>query len=303
MGRTNLIANVWYHVAFVYDAASNIKMVYLNGLLDGISTFSTAAGSTGVYLGGNGTTNIASLDGIAAVTYWNGRIDQLKISNRAKTFCEILNDASLIAHFPFDSNFNDVGPNGMTGTIMSSISWTTGRVQTAISFTLSNSYFYTCQYYALGRTLPFSIALWINPSVRSGTILHLSSSPTGFSSWCLPMIGFHANESLVVQTSNGAVISLIGPILPLNVWTHLLVSWSATNGFRLYLSGQLYQSVSASTYTSSGTTMCILLGHSYFGSTCSNKDISMGAFQGSIDEFYVYNRELSSFEVCTLSQS
>lgn len=303
-GRTELTVNVWYHVAFVYDFGSNMKMIYLNGILDGISTYSSWSGSVGSYLGASGDTILGSIiHPSIAPTFWNGRIDQLKVSNFAKTYCQILHDATLIAFFPFNYNSIDVGPNSMSGTIISSYSWVAGRAQGALSFTAWNSYFYTCGYYALGRNLPYSISLWVNPSARSGTILHLSSSSTGLSAWCLPMIGFHSNESLVIQTSTGTVLSLIGPIIPLNVWTHLLVTWSSSNGLSLYLNGELYRKITASNFASSGVTMCILLGNSFAGTSCATRDIVMGLFQGSIDEFAVYNRELSSFEACTLSKS
>ena len=140
-GTTTFTANVWYHVAFVYDYSLNIKSVYLNGILDGISTASGVTPSVGPYLGASGNVTIGSTAIGTGVSYWNGRLDQMSISNRVKTSCEILNDASLIAHFPFDTNFNDIGPNSMTGTYNSrannGLSWVSGQVNQAINFNSS----------------------------------------------------------------------------------------------------------------------------------------------------------------------
>lgn len=303
-GRTNLTAGVWYHLAYVYDFSSNIKTIYLNGVFDGSSADSAIGPSAGPFFGESGNTTIGSWT-YNPTRSWDGLIDQLSITNRVKTPCEVLNDASLVAHFTFDGNYLDIGPNSMVATsnpqLNNGLSWVIGRVNQALNFNSSNSYFQSCGYYALGRNQPFSIVMWVKPSFPSGTLFHLSSSATGSGSWCLPMIGFTSNGSLIIQTWTGMTNFILGPILPINTWTHITLTYSSTNGLRLYLNGGLYGSIAVNTFASSYLSMCILLASSGLGTNCQTSLLVMGSYEGSIDEFYVYNRELNDFEVCPLA--
>jgi hypothetical protein len=303
-GTTNLSVSVWYHIAFVYDYSLNMKSIYLNGLLDAVSAGSGLPGSLSAFLGGNGSVTIGGW-GIPTSAYWDGLLDQVRITNRVKTPCEILNDASLIAYFPFDNNAVDIGPNSMTGTYNpqgnNGLSWVSGRVNQALNFNSSNSYFQSCGFYALGTDQSYSIAMWVNPSFQGGTLFHLSSAGTGSGAWCLPMIGFSSNGSIVVQTWRGNAVSIMGPVLPINTWTHIVQTYSSTNGLQLYINGGLYASATVNTFSSSTVTMCILLASSGLGTNCQTGSISMGRYSGAIDELYVYNRELTALEVCPLA--
>ena len=300
-GTTNLTTYTWYHAAFVYDDSLNVKSVYLNGVIDGTSTASVNA-----YLGVFGNVTIGTTAVRTANSYWNGLIDQLTISNRVKTSCEILNDATLVAYFPFDGSPSDMGPNSLVGTYTvqsnNGITWIAGQVNQAINFNASNSYFQSCGFWALGQNQAYSIVMWIKPSFQSGTLFHLSTAATGSGTWCLPMIGFSSNGSLVAQSWNGMGANFVlGPIPPVNAWTHIVQTWSSTNGLRLYINGGLYGSTSISVFSASGSPMCILLGNSGLGINCQTGQISMGSYSGTIDEFYVYSREISALEVCPLA--
>jgi hypothetical protein len=300
-GTTSLTTYTWYHVAFVYDYSLNIKSIYLNGIIDG-----TSIASINAYLGVSGNVTIGSTAVNTATSYWNGLIDQLTINNRAKTSCEILNDATLVAYFPFDGSSSDAGPNGLIGTYTvqanNGITWITGQVNQAINLDASNSYFQSCGFWALGQNQAYSIAMWIKPSFQAGTLFHLSTAATGSGGWCLPMIGFSSNGSLVVQTWSGSsAIVVFGPIPPINSWTHIVQTWSSTNGLSLYINGGLYGSTSISVFGAGNFPMCIMLGSSGLGINCQTGQISMGSYSGAIDEFYVYSRELSALEVCPLA--
>ncbi len=304
-GTTNITTSTWYHAAFVYDYSLNVKSIYLNGILDAISTASGVTPSISAYLGTSGNVTIGAVSIFSTANYWNGLLDQMTITNRVKTSCELLNDASLVAHFPFDNNYNDIGPNSMTGTITlqanSGVSWVSGQVNQALNINSSHSYFQSCGFYALGKNQPYSIAMWVNPSFQSGTLFHLSSAATGSGAWCLPMIGFSSNGSIVAQTWEGSSVSVMGPILPINTWTHIVQTYSSTNGLQLYINGGLYGSATVTTYSASNLVMCVTLGSSGFGTNCQTGLISMGPYSGGIDEFYVYSREINALEVCPLA--
>jgi hypothetical protein len=99
-------------------------------------------------------------------------------------------------------------------------------------------------------------------------------------------------------------VTATGPVLPLaSSWVLIVQTWSSTNGLNLYVNNTLVSSVVASTFLGSGTTPNYLtLGNCLSGcSGCSNGLVSAaGAFTGAIDDWHVYNRELTSDDVCTL---
>ncbi len=95
---------------------------------------------------------------------------------------------------------------------------------------------------------------------------------------------------------------MYGPQIPSNNWTHIVQTWSSTNGLRLYINGYLYKSSTTTSYSNNnGNNMCILLGTSALGINCQTSDIVMGSYSGAIDEFYVYNRELTINDICPLA--
>jgi hypothetical protein len=73
-GVTTLPMNVWAHVAFVYDFTNNIKIIYLNGILD------TSGASGSAYQGTSGNLNIGYVYVGAATTNFPGYIDKVKIN-------------------------------------------------------------------------------------------------------------------------------------------------------------------------------------------------------------------------------
>ena len=129
----------------------------------------------------------------------------------------------------------------------------------------------------------------------------MSSDRSGSGGWCLPSIGFSSNGSIVAQSWLNAAVSVIGPQIPTNNWTHIVETWSSTNGLRLYVNGALYGSAVMATYVIGQVSMCLFLGTSGFGTNCYTGQIVMGSYSGALDEFYVYNRELTATEVCPLA--
>ena len=201
----------------------------------------------------------------------------------------------------------DSGPNSLTAfssiSPANGMSYVTGRVNGALMLTLPSSFFQACSYTALARpNSSYTFALWINPSAPFGTILHLSAYRSGSSGWCIPMLGFSSNGSVVAQSYSGVVATVLGPQIPTNDWTHVAQTWSSTNGLQLYINGGLYGWSPMGTFAASGNNnMCIFLGTSGFGSNCVTSSIVTGSYVGAVDEFYVYNRELTPDEICPLA--
>ncbi len=171
---TVLQSNTWYHAAFVYDNKRQ-RFIYIDGILN-----TQSAIGVGPYLGTSGPITIGGADiyGSLGTPYLTGLMDHLTVSTRAKSTCEILNDATLAAYFPFDDSFIDAGPNFLIATA-SGVSFTSGFVNQAIYLSGSNSYIQISSLTGIGRAnYPFSIAFWIYPII-SGVLVHVSTTSTG----------------------------------------------------------------------------------------------------------------------------
>ncbi len=119
-------------------------------------------------------------------------------------------------------------------------------------------------------------------------------------------MGFASNGAIVAQvlTDNSTIVAAIGPILPISSsWNLIAQTWSSTDGLKLYVNDTVVSSVSASSFLASGTTPNYLtLSNCLSGcGVCSNGSVSEpGPFTGAIDDLRIYNRELTSIDVCTL---
>jgi hypothetical protein len=315
-GSTILQSNTWYHAAFVYDNDKRQRLIYRNGILDGQS-----ATGVGPYLGTSGSMTIgsANVDGTIGAPYFSGYIDELMVSTRVKTPCEILNDATLTAYFPFDGSYTDAGPNSLTLTA-SGASFTTGYTNEGVYLSGSNSYIQISDLTSVGRSnYSYSIAFWLYPIVK-GVLVHISSNSSGKLllkitlllsicrglGWCVAVITFTSGGSLITEIYDQSnTITLNGPVLLTYAWTHVAQTYSPTNGERLYINGALYTFSSASTsYSASGVPNFLNFGNMLMSTPiCANPSTVLTVFQGILDELRIYSRELSSIDACLLAQS
>ncbi|CAF4376306.1 unnamed protein product, partial [Rotaria sordida] len=149
--------------------------------------------------GTNGTFIIGSASYYTSTTFFNGYIDNVKIQTQAKSATEILTAASLIAYYSFDlpNPTNDNGPNGLNGSSTNTPT-VTGRVNQAMQFTGSSSYFQAYGFYQAGFGVnynkAFSISMWISPSSYSAcTFVQMSTAYNGGS--CFNMLGIWSYTS------------------------------------------------------------------------------------------------------------
>ena len=110
--------SAWVFYAFTFDNFTHIGNIYINGLLDSTFTeYSPEAivrGSTyPMYIGRNGSSE---------VYFINGKMDDIRIYNRALTQTEILSlknegQVCLAAFYPFNGNADDISGNNNNGTV------------------------------------------------------------------------------------------------------------------------------------------------------------------------------------------
>jgi hypothetical protein len=293
-GVTLLALSRWYHVAYVFDSANLNQSVYLNGVLDN----STIANSC--YRGNNGSLTVGMALRPPHIYYFDGLIDQLSYTNRAKSSTEILDDATLTLYFSFDNgSIYDSGPLRINGSLFGSTSVVAGRIGDALQFGSStNSYFGVSGLVLLGiSNQPYSMSIWIKPTViNTSSIIYVSSNSDG-SGWCFGMLGMSSSGQLIAASFDGALVSIVGSNLILNNWTHAAITYSTVNGLRLYIDGTLLSSSVPCSYAASGVQNYLFLASSLNHTTCGGQN---GQFFGALDEFRLYSRELSASDVWTL---
>jgi len=297
IGLTSLSINTWYHIAYVYDNTAQTQSLYLQGVLD------TSRTSSDSYQGQNGSIVIGS--SALSTSSFNGFIDNLKVTTTAKSASQLLYDASVVVYFSFDGSTlsQDMGPNQMNGTI-SNAAAVTGKVGQALAFTGAlSSYLQIYGFYQLGQpSKAFSIVMWVYPySINGGVLVQVSqySNATG---WCYSLMGLNylGQITMLVYDSNPPII--VGPILSVRTWTHLALTYSSTDGVRMYINGVLFGTTGAIPWGSSGVIDWLSIG-SYVVNFCGpgSGSIYPTPFLGAIDEFYVYRRELNASEIVSFA--
>jgi hypothetical protein len=302
-GGTTFTAGIWYHIACVYDVNSQVQLIYVNGIQDGIGT------NVAPFLAYNTTSTIGTAynNGFNSPSYFNGMIDQLSITqNYAKNASTVLDDATLTAYYSFDSSSDfscDNGPNFLNGTY-NNVSSITGRVGNAIAFSGTNlSYFQIDSKFVLLALVnqAHSYALWINPQANTGTIIQENSGNS--SQWSMLPIGYESNGAIVAQVWNCSYNQFaLGKALILNSWTHIAMTYNQISGLSLYINGSLYSTspVYPLIYCAPQTpTATLTLG--YTSQVNQPGTAAIGQFSGAIDELRVYSRTLSSSEVAQLA--
>jgi hypothetical protein len=303
-GLITLVAANWYHIAFVYNYQTQQQILYVNGVQDTIKS------NAAPYQGTNGTIQIGATQVYSTVNFFNGYIDNLMITTQAKSATQVLYDASVIAYYSFDlpNPILDDGPNRLNGTAVNTVT-TTGRVNQALRIAGAGSYFQVYGLYNMPQGVtnskPFSISMWINPtSSGSYTFVQLFSSALAAGA-CVNLLGVYAPGGTVgqifVQSSNCGQSLLTGPFVTQNTWTHISLTYSSTNGYTFYVNGIYFGATGGpNVYAISGTFAYLFIGYS--GTACAAGGQNV-AYQGSIDEVYIHNRELTQTDVTGLANA
>ncbi|CAF4488996.1 unnamed protein product, partial [Rotaria sp. Silwood2] len=302
-GSTAITTTYWYHIAFVYNYETRQQILYLNGVQDAIKS------NAQPYEGQNGSIHIGSAQTYSTTCYYQSYIDNVALTTRAKSSVEILRDASLMAYYSFDSPNPtvDSGPNGLDG-ISSNTATVSGRVNQAMRFLGSSSSYFRAYGlyqvpYGVTNAKPFSMTLWINPSsLYNIAIIQMFWSTITSGSW-ETLLGIYSSSGsttsgqIIVHNFNNYASYLTGPFVTQNIWTHISLTYSVTNGYTLYVNGVLFGSTGTVSYVQSSTLAYLYIGYTL---SCSGNAVT-SSYQGYIDELYIYNRELSQTEVTGLA--
>jgi len=107
----------------------------------------------------------------------------------------------------------------------------------------------------------------------------------------------------LAQIFNGSGVVAISSSISKSVWSHVVQTWSTTNGLRLYINNVLVASQfnGATVYSASQQVNYLTLGNSLSGvGPCTAGSVNKTAYKGDMDDFQIYSRELCASDVCII---
>ena len=161
-------------------------------------------------------------------------------------------------------------------------------------------------------TRPFSLAMWIKPAARTGTLAHVSATPVG-TGFCGPFLGYDREQRIVSQVFHGDgpdlasfAVAVDPKPRPLGRWTHVAMTWAPGSPNRLYVGGSQVAEAKAPRYHApgAGPPLYVAWGSINVGGTpCWPGAVSPGAFHGSVTETRVNDTELGPAEIAALART
>ncbi len=319
---STLVAGEWAHVACVYDGANIIN--YINGLNVG----STPLTGNITYPNSNTEPWRIGRRGDAAPGYFDGKIDEVRVYNRALSASEmktlynsgesrinssqnVINGSSLnsglVGLWSFNSPdittvVSDRSGNGHNGYFSggaTSTAKTIGKVGQAIRFDGVNDTVLIAHSNALDLDMSESatFSFWINKtsaSATAGPIYKRTSGSPGYSI-DIPTTGAVSFSIGDLFSNNNRVSNDTSTTMNLNEWYHVVVTYDGSitsSGIKIYFNGVLQPMTNAF--------------DNYGGGSSSNGfDFSLGAresgtsrlLDGKMDEVRMYNRVLTDSEI------
>ena len=287
-GETTLVAQTWTHLALTYDGAT--QRLYVNGLQVASRAQSGAmAVSTGALrIGGD------SLWG----DYFQGRLDEVRIYNRALTASQIQTDmttpisSSLVAAYTFEegsgTTVTDVSGMGNHGTLSGAIWTTSGRYGKALSFDGVNDWVTIPAAASLNLTTGMTLEAWVYPTTTlTNWRAVLVKEGSGHAPYYLYASSSYANRPAGGGFIGGGYQELSGETtLVAQTWTHLALTYDGATQ-RLYVNGLQVASRAQSGAMAVSTGALRIGGDSLWGEY----------FQGRLDEVRIYNRALTASQI------
>jgi len=293
------LTSTWNHLTFVKGAG--IVKVFMNGKL--VST-ATHGGSIPY----DGTQNLILGAWYASggfTRFWNGKMDDLKLYNRALTDTEITTifqaeapnpslSTGLFANYKFDGDANDVSGKGNNGTVVGGATFTTdrfGQTNKALNFDGVDGHVSVPNNNTLSGFNELTMSAWVNHNQTAGglgSIITKWYQQLGQDTYWLGITG--GTNKVGVYTNNDVNTPFESPSpTPINTWTHVTFTHDSS-GDKLFINGYLANSNSISG-TILSSSQDLLIGAD------SNLGTLWRFFKGKIDDVRLYNRALSRLEV------
>lgn len=221
------------------------------------------------------------------------------------TFNAQISSDGLIFHAPFSGSYSDVsGNNVLISNLGASFAQDRDGVNNnAVSFDGDASYLTVNQNTSIINTTNFTISSWAKMDGDGGGNLSQNAifeqrddDATPSAKSTILFLSRHANNQsyFSVRSSTGGTSVIVqADNAPSNGGWHHYCATKCDNAINLYIDGQL---VATTPYTQTGN-FTTSIDHVSIGAHHNTGGSTYGAFNGSIDEFRIYNKCLTSDEV------
>jgi len=324
---STLSASTWYHIAFVHDGTD--VTLYLNGSSQGTKTGANTANNT--FKGNNLV--IGRYNSLPGTYNWNGLIDEVSLFDSALSASDITamynsgtpNDISSLNPVGWwrmgDNNsgsgttITDQGSGGNDGTLTNGPTFSTNAPPPLVLPSITNTYSVdfdgTNDYMDFGTNTTinsssaFSVSAWfdvdnisttfpticlLKTNLTKGFVISLSNTTGGNAIYNGVWFGSATNEFRGYATNNSTLSASL-----VSGFHHLILTYDgvdplSSSSFTIYVDGVNY----AIRSTSVG-----------LGSYANANHVAKGAYQfdGLIDEFAIFNTELTQREVTGIYNS
>lgn len=297
--------NNWHHIVVVNDISAGTRKTYIDGsqVLSGSLPSGTFSGSTNYAV----TLGVLKTSSPISGTYYNGKIDQVRIYDTALSASDVINlynetnvpTANLIAYYKLDGNANDsAGSYNATATSITyapDVPVGPSLSGKAAHFNGSNGYISVNDSTALRLIGDYTISYWVKQNNISGAQRHLNKDDAQDHSAGWGMYTYNGQVS--ITHNNGSNNNWdTGFYISPNTWYHLCVTYSDSGNIRrFYVNGSQHSTF----YTSANLT-----GENdylFFGAYGDQFTPPAGQYlNGSLDQVRIYSATLSAAEVFNL---
>ena len=303
----SLASDSWRHVAAVWDAGTKTCRIYIDGFESSYVTSTAGQGSYNSDVSYDKEIGRMALAG--GIQFFAGKIDDVKIFNKALTSGEIQELYGLIGYWRMDDDAEDTtvsdsSSNGNDGIAQqnTSILHTTGRIDGALTFDGASDYI------NLGSPVTFddlpaddfTVSAWIYDESTTSKATIMGAFPDGTAGWLLRKQGTGAARYLnfwAGHSTTNAYFATPAGSLASDSWRHVAAVWDAgTKTCRIYIDG----------FESSYVTSTAGQG-SYNSDVSYDKEIGRMAYMGGIqffdgilDDLKVFDKALSQEEIAAL---
>ena len=285
----NFSDNQWHHLIATIDQKNNLNKLYIDGQL------TAQASTTSIHKDHFWNTTIG---GSKVFFDFTGLIDEIKIWDKILTVNNIAaisrdqiivpqktSNSDLIAHYPLDSNGNDLSIYENHSTITGTISFTTDIERGKVAlFTgtghLDTGFDFNPKNYG-GR---MTISCWVKPSDWGSNDSGYNARILSSRDWALGRDEWDAKVSFSDYYKK---MKASGGDLNDNQWHHLAVVINQKeNENKLYIDGQL---------TAQATTASVLKDH-FWNTTIGASKIFFG-YNGMIDDIKIWKKTLNATQI------
>src|SRR6266487_4289662 len=296
-------ANTWTHLTGVYDAPSGQLRLYVDGVSSGTAARTvTSWNATGPLRIGRTMRN-----GMSAVDFWSGSLDEVRAYSRVISDEEIrgiVSRASVtLGSWKLDGNADDTSGRvpPLQGTLNGGPEWTGGQTnvpdQTDLAVKLNGTSAHVSAPHAVDVDRSYSVTAWAKLDRIGGLATVVSQDGNRVSAFKLRATA-DGHWSFITFSSDDPTAGrdeVIGTPVQVGVWTHLAATYDASgHRLALYVNGVL-AGTKAHTQTWNYPAGGLQIGRAWWNSA------AVAYLPGAIDDVAVYSRVLFADEIRALA--